>query len=229
VLAEIGRMLRPDGRLVATAPARGPLHASDLAVLAGLIAALGQAGISQRRSARPIADAAPPGRPWHHRRPTAPVCVPDAHQRGRRPCARLALPTGPHAAAVPGRPHLSADARPCPRESAGTNPAHHRAAFRRTGKSEPLIRPRRFGVPGSEAPVRRTVAGLVPAGSLRPASIARPRFHGGTWDRRKSCGGADRRVPRRAPRRPARPAPPRRSARPRSPRPAARGRRRRPA
>lgn len=42
VLAEIGRVLRPGGRLVATTPARGPLHASDLPVLAGLIAALGR-------------------------------------------------------------------------------------------------------------------------------------------------------------------------------------------
>jgi SAM-dependent methyltransferase len=42
VLAEISRVLRPGGRLVATVPARHPLRATDLPVLAGLLAALGR-------------------------------------------------------------------------------------------------------------------------------------------------------------------------------------------
>jgi SAM-dependent methyltransferase len=42
VLAEIGRVLCPGGLLVATVPARGPLHAADLPVVAGLITALGR-------------------------------------------------------------------------------------------------------------------------------------------------------------------------------------------
>jgi SAM-dependent methyltransferase len=42
VLAEIGRVLRPGGLLVATIPARGPLPATDLPVLAGLLATLGR-------------------------------------------------------------------------------------------------------------------------------------------------------------------------------------------
>lgn len=42
VLAEIGRVLVPGGRLVASLPARGPLRPRDLPVLAGLLAALGR-------------------------------------------------------------------------------------------------------------------------------------------------------------------------------------------
>jgi SAM-dependent methyltransferase len=42
VLAEISRVLDPGGRLVATAPARGPLRATDLPVLAGLVTVLGR-------------------------------------------------------------------------------------------------------------------------------------------------------------------------------------------
>lgn len=41
VLAEIGRVLAPDGRLVAIVPDRGPLRVVDLPVVAGLLAALG--------------------------------------------------------------------------------------------------------------------------------------------------------------------------------------------
>ena len=37
VLAEISRVLRPGGRLVATTPAHGPLRAADLPVLAELL------------------------------------------------------------------------------------------------------------------------------------------------------------------------------------------------
>lgn len=43
VVAEIVRVLRPGGRLAATLPAGGPLHTTDRALLAGLIAALGAA------------------------------------------------------------------------------------------------------------------------------------------------------------------------------------------
>jgi SAM-dependent methyltransferase len=42
VAVEIGRVLRPGGRLVATLPARGPLRTTDLPVLAGLLATLGR-------------------------------------------------------------------------------------------------------------------------------------------------------------------------------------------
>jgi SAM-dependent methyltransferase len=42
VLAEVGRVLRPGGQLVATVPARRPLRAADVPVLAGLLAALGR-------------------------------------------------------------------------------------------------------------------------------------------------------------------------------------------
>lgn len=42
VLAEISRALCPGGLVVATVPASGPLHAADLPVLAGLVAALGR-------------------------------------------------------------------------------------------------------------------------------------------------------------------------------------------
>jgi SAM-dependent methyltransferase len=41
VLAEISRVLEPGGHMVATTPARGPLRATDLPVLAGLLAGLG--------------------------------------------------------------------------------------------------------------------------------------------------------------------------------------------
>jgi SAM-dependent methyltransferase len=43
VVAEIVRVLRPGGLLAATLPAGGPLHTTDRALLAGLIAALGAA------------------------------------------------------------------------------------------------------------------------------------------------------------------------------------------
>lgn len=42
VLAEVRRVLVPDGRLVATVPTTGPLRARDLAVVAGLATALGR-------------------------------------------------------------------------------------------------------------------------------------------------------------------------------------------
>jgi hypothetical protein len=41
-LAELGRVLALDGRMVATMPARGPMRARDLPVVAGLLAALGR-------------------------------------------------------------------------------------------------------------------------------------------------------------------------------------------
>lgn len=42
VLAEISRVLRPGGLLVATMPARGPLRPADLPALAGLLVTLGR-------------------------------------------------------------------------------------------------------------------------------------------------------------------------------------------
>ena len=41
-LADVARVLRPGGRLVATAPAGGPLRGRDILVVAGLLAALGR-------------------------------------------------------------------------------------------------------------------------------------------------------------------------------------------
>jgi SAM-dependent methyltransferase len=42
VLADVARVLRPGGRLVATVPAGGPLRGRDVLVVAGLLAALGR-------------------------------------------------------------------------------------------------------------------------------------------------------------------------------------------
>lgn len=42
VLAEVSRVLREDGRLVATVPVRGPLRVTDFPVLAGLLTTLGR-------------------------------------------------------------------------------------------------------------------------------------------------------------------------------------------